>query len=448
MIPNFKIVFYLSSLSGIHFRQTVRKLAIISETTNKRNLFQNYVFKHAITVFLLEYKHLACFLFTFASENQILFMAGIYLHIPFCKRRCAYCDFFSSTKADMKENYITALCRELELRNGYLSGEPVRTVYIGGGTPSQLNIRELEKLFHYIYKVYETAPQAEITLEANPDDLSVEYIRQLRTLPVNRISMGIQTFNDSLLRLLQRRHTARQAIEAVCHLREAGFENLSIDLIYGIPGCSIKDWEADLQQAMELRVPHLSAYHLTYEENTPIWKWRKEGKLQEVEEQTSLQMYEMLVEATGKAGYQHYEISNFCLPGMHSRHNSSYWKAVPYLGCGAAAHSYDGTSRQWNIASIEEYIKGIESGCPAFEREELDLFTRYNDRVITALRTIWGLPLDELLQTYGEELYNHCLKNARPHIKQGLLVIDGNMLRLTEKGIFLSDGIMSDLLWV
>ena len=376
-------------------------------------------------------------------------MAGIYLHIPFCQRRCVYCNFFSSTEAKMKETYVDTLCKELEMRKTYIGNEAINTIYLGGGTPSQLTLPQLERIFLYIYKVYKIVPNAEITLEANPDDLTEAYVKGLRTsLPINRISMGVQTFNDQRLSLLNRRHTACQAMEAINRCRAHGFHNLSIDLIYGLPGQDLAAWEWELDQAIALHVPHLSAYHLTYEEGTPLWRMKEQGLVSEVDEEVSASMYTMLVEKLTVAGYQHYEISNFCLPGMESRHNSSYWQGIPYLGCGAAAHSYDGHSRQWNIASIPQYIQGIHVGSPFVEREELDLHTRYNDYLVTTLRTRWGASLNHVDSAFGNTFHNYLLRMSRPHLQRHHLEIEGDTLHLTEKGIFLSDGIISDLLWV
>ncbi|MEJ8761905.1 radical SAM family heme chaperone HemW [Phocaeicola sp. HCN-40430] len=375
-------------------------------------------------------------------------MAGIYLHIPFCKKRCIYCDFFSSTKSEKKTAYIDALCQELELRRDYLDEERIETIYFGGGTPSQLAKEDFERIFSSLYKIYPISPEAEITLEANPDDLSPEYIHMLRTLPFNRLSMGIQTFNENTLKLLQRRHTAQQAIEAFTRCREAGFHNISIDLMYGLPGETMASWEKDLQQALEMKPEHISAYHLIYEEGTPLWKLRQQHQVEEVEEDLSVSLFTTLIHRLKEHGYQHYEISNFSLPGFHSRHNSSYWTGKKYLGCGASSHSYNGHSRQWNVASIEKYIQGIEQKKPEYEIEELDLYTRYNDFVITTIRTSWGMPLSKLKSDFGDSLYQYCLRMAQPHLKQGKLEITNHVLRLTESGIFVSDGIMSDMLWV
>lgn len=375
-------------------------------------------------------------------------MAGIYLHIPFCKRRCIYCDFFSTTENEKKEAYIQALVKELELRKDYLSEETIDTIYLGGGTPSQLEEKDFTQLFDHIYKVYPVNPAAEITLEANPDDLTPAYVNMLRGLPFNRLSMGIQTFKEDTLRLLHRRHTAAQAQQAYQCCREAGFQNISIDLMYGLPGETLEDWQKDLQTAIDMHPEHISAYHLIYEEGTPLWKLKETHKMEETDEDLSVSLFKELIHTLKAHGYEHYEISNFCQPGYYSRHNSSYWTGKKYLGCGPSAHSYNGTSRQWNVASLSQYIQGIQQGTPCQEKEELDLYTRYNDFVITRLRTAYGIPTELLKNVFGETLYNYCMRMASSYLKQGLLTWDHHILKLTEKGIFISDGIMSDLLWV
>ena len=375
-------------------------------------------------------------------------MAGIYIHIPFCKRRCIYCDFFSTTQSEKKSAYVHALCQELDMRKDYLEGEDIETIYLGGGTPSQLTQKELEEIFSSLYNIYKVKEDAEITLEANPDDLTPEYIHMLRTLPINRISMGIQTFQEETLKLLHRRHTAQQAIEAVKHCRETGFQNISIDLMYGLPGETLDTWKEDLQQAIALHPEHISAYHLIYEEGTALWKLREQNQVEEADEDLSVTLFKTLIEELTHAGYEHYEISNFCLPGLHSRHNSSYWTGKKYLGCGPSAHSFNGTSRQWNVASLDKYIQSIQQGELDYEIEELDIYTRYNDFVITTIRTHWGMSLSHLRSTYGENLYQYCLRMAKPHLEQGVLEIKEDTLKLTKEGIFISDGIMSDLLFV
>ena len=375
-------------------------------------------------------------------------MAGIYIHIPFCKRRCIYCDFFSTTQSEKKPTYIHALCQELEIRKDYLQGEDIETIYLGGGTPSQLSLEELESIFTTIYNIYKVKEDAEITLEANPDDLAPEYVAMLRQLPVNRISMGIQTFQEDILKLLHRRHTAQQAIEAFQRCRNAGFQNISIDLMYGLPNETLETWREDLKKALSLYPEHISAYHLIYEEGTTLWNLREQRQVEEANEELSVTLFKTLIDELTQAGYQHYEISNFCLPGLHSRHNSSYWTGKKYLGCGPSAHSFNGLSRQWNVASLEAYLNGMSLGKPDYEIEELDLYTRYNDFVITSIRTCRGMSLSHLHTEYGEELYRYCLRMAKSYLEQGLLEKKGDNLKLTPKGIFISDGIMSDLLWV
>lgn len=375
-------------------------------------------------------------------------MAGIYLHIPFCKTRCIYCDFYSTTRSELKSHYVTALCRELTMRKDYLKGEKVETIYFGGGTPSQLGKDDFTLIFDTIREQYGLEQSQEITLEANPDDLTPEYLGMLSTLPFNRISMGIQTFDDATLKLLNRRHNAQTAIEAVGRCREAGFRNISIDLIYGLPGETRERWESDLRQAIDLNVEHISAYHLIYEEDTPIYKMLKQHRIDEVDEDSSLQFFTLLMEHLQKAGYEHYEISNFCRPGKQSRHNTSYWKGIPYLGCGPSAHSFNGTTREWNVSSIDTYIKGIEENRRSFETEFLDPATRYNEFIITTMRTAWGTPIEKLKQEFGDEMWDYCRKMAAPYLANGKLEVHDGALRLTREGIFISDSVMSDLLWV
>lgn len=375
-------------------------------------------------------------------------MAGIYLHIPFCKTRCIYCDFFSTTKSEKKEQYIEALCKELIIRKPYLEDETIETIYFGGGTPSQLDKADFEQIFKTIDRVYGMDHCKEITLEANPDDLSLSYIVMLASLPFNRISIGIQTFDESTLKLLKRRHSAQQALDAIKNCRTAGFENISIDLMYGLPGETLQQWTADLQQAIDLNVEHISAYHLIYEKGTALYNMRTAHQVEEVDEECSVNFFETMINQLTKAGFQHYEISNFCKPEKHSKHNSSYWTGQKYLGCGPSAHSYNGTNRQWNIALLEEYIEGINTQKPNIELETLDKNTRYNDFVITSLRTMWGLSLTRLKEEFGETYYKYCLLNSQPHINANKLKIKNNTLLLTKEGIFISDGVMSDLLWV
>ena len=402
-------------------------------------------------------------------------MAGIYIHIPFCRSRCIYCGFYSTTSLELRQRYVDALCREMEIRSqrSEVRGENIETIYLGGGTPSQLTFDQLRQLFIYINKVYPlpskpggAEDRPEITIEVNPDDVTVEFTAVLQQLPVNRVSMGIQTFDDHRLRFLRRRHTARQAIEAVSILRAAGIRNLSIDLMYGFPGETLGDWETDISAALALNVEHLSAYCLMIEEGTPLYRILKQhtgdcplceqqSELQWdcpqcVDEETERSMYYTLIDRLTTAGYEHYEISNFARPGFRSCHNSSYWNGTPYIGLGAAAHSYDGRVRSWNVADINTYINGIEQGKRIFEEELLDDDTRYNDTITVALRTKEGIDLSLLSDKYRD----YCMKNARRYLDDGLLELSAvgdsssPTLHLTRRGLFVSDMVMSDLMMV
>lgn len=373
-------------------------------------------------------------------------MAGIYIHIPFCKQRCVYCAFFSSTRHTLRMQYVDALCKEIEERRLYIKGI-IETVYFGGGTPSSLKEEELSKILTTIENNFNLSPKAEITIEANPDDLTPEYLAMLRTLPFNRISMGVQSFDNRLLSKLGRRHNAERARKAFVDARAAGFNNISIDLMFALPASTHDSWLYDLQSAIELHPEHISAYNLTYEEGTPLHSSLQQGKITPLTEEENLEQFNTLIDTLKKAGYRHYEISNFALPGYESRHNSSYWNDTPYLGCGAAAHSYNGTSRQWNIADIEQYINGINNNTPETEIEHLTTADSYNDTVLTRLRTAEGIPLAWCKSKFGEEMYEHLMRMASPHIARGTLKEREGHISLTHKGIFISDAIMRDLIY-
>lgn len=379
--------------------------------------------------------------------QKIIEMAGIYIHVPFCVRRCVYCDFFSHTEMEFKTAYIEAVLRELELRSSYLGGEPVETVYFGGGTPSQLQAADFTRIFHKIEEIYPVSAACEITLEANPDDLTDAYLHALQPLPFNRLSMGVQSFKEADLRFLNRRHTAAQA-KAVVEKCRTQFGNISIDLMYGLPGQTLPEWEENLDMALALQVQHISAYHLIYEEGTALYRLKEAGKITPVTEDASVAMFSLLIDKLTCSGFEHYEISNFGLPGFFSRHNSSYWTSRKYIGIGPSAHSFNGNSRQWNIASLAAYIRGIEQGEPDTAEESLDLNTRYNEFIITGLRTMWGIDLATLRNRFGEQLYGYCNTQAEAYRKRGLLERHGSRLKLTREGIFISDSIMSDLLYV
>ena len=375
-------------------------------------------------------------------------MAGLYIHIPFCKSRCIYCAFYSTVSLDMRQRYVDALCEEMEMRGTRdVDGKMgLETIYLGGGTPSQLTTSQIRQLFIYINKVWGNNAK-EITIEMNPDDVTKEYADVLRELGVNRVSMGAQTFDDKRLHFLHRRHTSQQVNEAVNILREAGFRNISIDLMYGFPGETLEDWKQDIKKALSLEVEHVSAYCLMIEEGTVLYEKMRNGeneKMRDGGEEEERQMYEVLIDQLTQTGYEHYEISNFAKPGFRSRHNSSYWHDVPYTGLGAAAHSYDLKSRSWNVANIQQYITAIEQGERPAEYEVIDEDTHYNDCITTALRTSDGLDIT----TMPEKFQHYCLKEAERFLCDGLLKREGNRLVLTRKGLFVSDMVMSGLIYV
>ena len=375
-------------------------------------------------------------------------MAGIYIHIPFCKQRCSYCAFYSTTLYNIRERYVDALCKEIAMRKEYAGGAPIETIYLGGGTPSTLSMEQLKRICDTVYAAYQVSPAPEVTIECNPDDLTPDFLAQLKVLPFNRISMGVQSFNDTQLKRLGRRHDAAKARQAVANARTAGYSNISIDLIFALPGSTIDEWEHDLESAIALRPDHLSAYNLTYEEGTPMHRALERGDFTELSEEENITQFQMLISRLKEAGYRHYEISNFALPGRESRHNSSYWNDTPYIGCGAAAHSYNGTSRGWNIADIQEYIKGIENGNPVFEIEELTEEERYNDTILTRLRTAEGIPLAWMKEKFSSRLYDYMLRCIGKEIALGYLKEENGHLSLTEKGIFISDAVIRELIYV
>lgn len=369
-------------------------------------------------------------------------MAGLYVHIPFCKSRCVYCDFYSTTRLDLRQQYVDAICHEIQ-RRGH---EAVRidTIYLGGGTPSQLTTEQLHLLFDALYIYNKVAADAEVTIECNPDDVTADFAECLKQLPVNRVSMGAQTFADERLCFLHRRHRSSQIASAVSLLRQQGISNISIDLMYGFPGETMDEWATDVQTALALGVEHLSAYALQYEEGTPLYAMLQRGQVCEVDEELSRRMYYHLVDRLAAAGYEHYEISNFALPGFRSRHNSSYWNQTPYTGLGAAAHSFDGQGRWWNVSDIQKYITGIERGEPCVERELLTPANRYNEMVMTALRTCEGLSLSALSDGHR----SYCLRQARRFLEGGLLEQRDGRLLLTRDGLFVSDMVMTELMKV
>lgn len=375
-------------------------------------------------------------------------MAGIYIHIPFCKQRCNYCAFYSSTLYNIKEEYADAVCKELLMRKEYIKGEEIKTIYFGGGTPSTLPITLLQKICDTIYKNYSVCSNAEVTIECNPDDLTEEFLAVLRLLPFNRISMGVQSFSDRQLKRLGRRHNAEKARCAVKNARAAGYKNISIDLMFALPGSTTEEWEESINEAISLNPEHISAYNLMYEEDTPLHRALQRGDFEELSEEENVEQFRMLIKRMKEAGYCHYEISNFAKPGYESRHNSSYWNDTAYIGCGAAAHSYNGDSREWNISDIKEYIKGIESNNRNYEIEHLTEEERYNDAILTRLRTSDGIPLAWIKNKFSQRLNSYMLNAAKKHIEYGNIKKTDETLSLTEKGIFISDAVIRDLIYV
>ena len=426
-------------------------------------------------------------------------MAGLYIHIPFCESRCIYCGFYSTTSLKLRDDYVDALCKEMELRpipSALGARESIETIYLGGGTPSQLTGSQLIRLFEAIRKNYlpdgfqdgsangfhdelpneqkVLCPKMEITMECNPDDVTEEFCETLQQLPINRVSMGAQTFSDHRLRFLHRRHNAAEVRTAIERLRRIGIRNISIDLMFGFPYETLTDWQSDIDAAIQLGVEHISAYSLMYEEGTALYRMLEQGKIEEIDEETSRQMYELLISRLTEAGYEHYEISNFARPGKRSRHNSSYWHEIPYIGIGAAAHSYkrsdkneesdkngenDETGslsarspqeaiRSWNVDDIREYISRINQGELPSESEILDLNTRYNDLITTALRTSDGINIKKMEQEFGTELAKKMMQEAEKHMARGLMKITDGNLSLTHQGLYISDDVMSDFMIV
>ena len=414
-------------------------------------------------------------------------MSGLYIHIPFCASRCIYCGFYSTVSAKKKderlsieEQYVNALCHEMELRaekDNSISGErtTLSTIYLGGGTPSQLSFQSLRKIFQTIEKVFHiglewdresntcsTTTPIEITMECNPDDVTEAFAQNLRSLPINRISMGAQTFSDERLKFLHRRHTADEVETAVKRLRNVNIKNISVDLMFGFPNETLKDWEDDIERLLALDIEHISAYSLMYEEGTPLYRLLQAEKVKEMDDELYRQMYDTLIDRLSEAGYEQYEISNFAKlqaqssnfkvqtskfkvkSPFRSQHNSSYWHNVPYIGIGASAHSYGNDKRSWNIADTKAYITAIEEDRLPCEEEIIDADTHYNDMIMTALRTCEGINLT----TLSVEYRTYLMRLAQPSIEQGLLKEDDGWLRLTRNGIYVSDSVMSDLMKV
>ena len=372
-------------------------------------------------------------------------MAGIYIHIPFCKKACHYCDFHFSTNLRAKNDLVNAIAKEIALRKEYLTTPAIETIYFGGGTPSLLNESELEIIFNAIHKNFQLEAGAEITLEANPDDITPAKINLLKQFPFNRISIGIQSFYGPHLKWMNRAHNETEAVNSVKIAQDGGFNNITIDLIYSIPSSSHQVWENDLTMATKLRVQHISAYSLTIEPKTVFGKQQENGKLPGQDEDFMATQYEMLIEYLSQNNFEQYEISNFSLPGFYARHNSNYWNRKNYLGLGPSAHSFNGHTRQWNISSNALYISSIDIGKVPATIENLTATDLVNEYLLTSLRTKWGADINEIEKIKNVNFLQINNSTIEKYIKTEMLNLDKNILTLTEKGKLLADGITADL---
>ena len=372
-------------------------------------------------------------------------MNGIYIHIPFCKKVCYYCDFHFTVSFSQKEALLEAIIKEIEARKEYLGSGLVSTIYFGGGTPSVLSIDELERILQKIHLLFHVDESAEITLEANPDDLTQAYLQDLRKIGVNRLSIGVQSFFDEDLTWMNRRHTSQEAENCIKLSKDCGFNNINVDLIYGIPQLTDKRWQQNLDKFIAMDVPHLSAYHLTIEPKTVFGYYKRKGRLTEIDEEMSLWHYKTLIENMSANGFEHYEISNFCKDGRYSRHNTNYWRSGCYLGVGPSAHSYNGSSRQWNVSVNNDYITAINKGVSFFEIEQLTNKEKFNDYLLTGLRTKWGIDLDFIKNSFGEEYLKIIDKELIRFSNSTYIFRNNKNVRLTEEGMFVSDKIIAEL---
>ena len=375
-------------------------------------------------------------------------MAGIYIHIPFCRLKCYYCDFYKTVNTSLTDKFIKALEKEIIKRKNYLDNEKVETIYFGGGTPSVLTKTELTGILDFLKLNFNVSPTAEITFEANPDDLSAEYLQEIYQAGVRRLSIGIQSLQNEFLKKMNRRHDAKQAVEAVKNAANTGFNDISVDLIYGLPGLTSAQWKADLEKVFQLPVHHLSAYHLTYHKGTPFYTWLKKGTLKALNEEESILQFQLLIKMANENSFEQYEISNFARDQKYSKHNSSYWTGVKYLGLGPSAHSFNGISRSWNVSHIESYIKAVEAGVSYSETEILTENNKYNEFVLTRIRTKWGVSADETKTVFGTEKAEWFQKNIEKYVMTGLVKEQSGIFTLTEKGMFVSDDIMANLMFI
>ncbi len=372
-------------------------------------------------------------------------MAGIYLHIPWCRKVCIYCDFHFSVSMRNKNELLECMMREIDLQKEYLEGENISSIYIGGGTPSVLSVIEIQRILNKISTCFSINSGTEITLEANPDDLSKAYLKDLLNTGINRLSIGVQSFFDDDLSWMNRRHNSEQSVNCIDDSRNAGFTNIGIDLIYGIPGMDNNKWKRNLEIAFKNRINHLSAYHLTLEEKTVYFHKISKGLMEAPDELTGMEQFETLIEIAESNGYIHYEISNFGLPGYFSKHNTSYWQQKPYLGIGPSANSFNGRSRQWNVRNNSLYIKKLTHGIIPFESEDLDIETCYNEYILTSLRTCWGVDLKVIEERFGTGYKDYFLMEANNLLDKGKLLLTDNKITLGKSGKFFADGIISQL---
>lgn len=373
-------------------------------------------------------------------------MAGIYIHIPFCKQRCFYCDFYKTTQVLKKPEFIEALLLELVQRKDWLKGEMVQTIYFGGGTPSLLSIDEINRIIATIYTNYQVNDTIEITLESNPDDLTEKQINNIKSTRVNRLSIGIQSFEDDQLKKMNRRHNAKQAIECVKNAQNAGFSNISTDLIYGLPNLTIDTWLSNLELMGTLHIQHLSAYHLTYEPGTKFDTLLKRGAIIPIEEEESVAQFKALINWAKQNNFEHYEISNFAKTGFYSKHNSSYWRQEKYLGVGPSAHSYNHNTRSWNVANLGKYLQGINTGQKYSESETLSDIDKYNEFLMTWLRTRWGVNLKKVEELFGLQQGIELKKTVQKFLNNGSVYMQNDTIILTDEGVLISDSILTELM--
>ena len=371
-------------------------------------------------------------------------MAGIYIHIPFCKQACHYCDFHFSTSLKKKDPLLKALVKEIILRKDELNGEVVETIYFGGGTPSMLSQSELDHIIDAVYDYHHVIDDPEITLEANPDDLDPKTIKELANSKINRLSIGIQSFFEEDLKLMNRAHNAHEAVECLS-LASTFFDNISVDLIYGIPGLTDEKWKENIHTALRFNIPHISSYALTVEPKTALEALIKKGKIQDTDDAQAETQFHILIDTLETYGFDHYELSNFGKKGFYSKNNTAYWQGKSYLGIGPSAHSFDGKKRGWNVRNNSKYINALEENKLPIERETLSTTDRYNEYIMTGLRTIWGVSLEKVKNDFGEIYLTYLLAQSSKYLIQELLYIEDEKLKTTKKGKFLSDGIASDL---